>query len=126
MLFIIVFISSCGNGTQKNNLKGKWMVADVKTEFDETRVNPATLQQVAELERQTVLNFENDTLLVLNVGDSKFNTFYTFDAASAKVFYSFDAKGVNMNELGFVRNDTLVAISETPVGKIHVFYSRAK
>ncbi len=125
VVLLLALLGSCNDESKKNTLKGIWTVADVKTEFDENKVNPGTLEQVAELEKQTVLHFENDTLLVLSVGDSKFNAFYTYDAASSKIFFSFDAKGVNMNELGVLRNDTIFADSETPVGKIRVFYSRS-
>ncbi len=128
-IFLLVFallFSGCNSNKQSNRLIGLWTVVDVKTEFDEGKVNPSTLQQVAELERLTTLSFENDTLLIINVDNSKFNAFYTFDTKSAKIFYSFDARGINMNEMGVFRNDTIVSLSETPVGKILVLYTKAK
>ncbi|MCC7318559.1 MAG: hypothetical protein IT219_08495 [Bacteroidales bacterium] len=120
-----VLFSGCGNGS-KNKLIGRWKVTDVKTQFDETKVNPSTLQQVAELEKQTILNFVNDSSLVIMMGEKNFDAFYTFDAATGKIFYSFEGKGINMTDLGVYSNSTIVSNSETPVGTITVTYSSSK
>lgn len=123
LLILTTFLAGCAN--EKNKLVGVWKVSDVKTNFDESKVNPATLQQVAELEKQTVLKFANDTSLVIMMGERNFSAFYTFDKPSGKIFYSFDGRSINMNELGIYKDETIVSSSETPVGMIEVIYLKS-
>lgn len=123
-VLMLVLVYACN--TEKNKMLGIWKVTDVKTTFDETRVNPSTLQQVAELEKQTMLNFVNDSALTIMMGEKNFDAFYSFDEATGKIFYSFDGKGINMNDLGVYKDGVILSESETPVGSIQVTYSKSK
>jgi hypothetical protein len=125
MILAMGFLAGCGSGN-KNKVIGLWKVTDVQTQFDESKVNPSTLQQVAELEKQTMLNFSSDSTLTIMMGEKNFAAFYTFDPTTGKIEYSFDGVGINMNELGVFADEAIVSASETPVGTIKVTYTKSK
>ncbi len=125
VILAAAFFTGCGSGN-KNKVIGLWKVTDVQTQFDESKVNPATLQQVAELEKQTMLNFSTDSTLTIMMGEKNFEAFYVFDKTTGKIEYSFDGVGINMNELGVYADEAIISASETPVGTIKVTYTKSK
>ncbi len=126
VISMFYFALAACNRKPNDALIGLWKASDVQTEFDESKVNPATLQQVAEIEKQTMLRFENDSALTIMMGEKNFAAHYTYDVASGKIFYGFEGKAINMNELGVLSEKTITTTSKTPVGTIRVVYTKSR
>ena len=105
---------------------GTWKAADVKIDFDEQMSSPEMLKQVAEREKQTYLNFVNDTVLNIVTGDNTYKAFWVMDEKTGLINYRFDDAGVSMNELGHYVDKTIVASSSTPLGTITITYKKEK
>lgn len=122
MLVVIALITSCSNS--KNQMIGLWKVENVDAQFDESRVNPQTLEQVIASEKQTLLKFVDDSTLTIMLGETNMKAFYTLDESN-KLFYYFEGAPTQVYELGTLTNNKIEAESTTPVGKIKVTYQKS-
>jgi hypothetical protein len=119
----LVAIVSCS--TKKGpDLTGIWKVADVKVEFDEQSSTPEMLRQVAEREKQTILEIQNDSVMSIIAGNTTYKAFWVLDQESGIINYRFEDMGARMTELGKLIDGTIVAESETAMGKIIVTYQK--
>lgn len=119
----LVAIVSCS--TKKGpDLTGIWKVADVKVEFDEQSLTPEMLRQVAEREKQTILEIQNDSVMSIIAGNTTYKAFWVLDQESGIINYRFEDMGARMTELGKLIDGTIVAESETAMGKIIVTYQK--
>ncbi len=119
----LVAIVSCS--TKKGpDLTGIWKVADVKVEFDEQSSTPEMLRQVAEREKQTILEIQNDSVMSIIAGNTTYKAFWVLDQESGIINYRFEDMGARMTELGKLIDGTIVAESETAMGKIIVTYEK--
>ncbi|MDO8897421.1 MAG: hypothetical protein Q7V19_07200 [Bacteroidales bacterium] len=116
---------ACNSG-KSSKMTGVWTVDNVDAQFDETKVNPQTLQQVIEMEKQTMLKFIDDSTMNIIMGESTFRTYWNLDKETGKLFYRFEDTKTNYNELGVLIDGVIVAESTTPVGKIKVSYKKTK
>lgn len=116
---------ACNSG-QSSKMTGVWTVDNVDTQFDETKVNPQTLQQVVEMEKQTMLKFIDDSTMNIIMGENTFRTFWNLDKETGKLFYRFEDSKTSFNELGVLIDGLIEAESTTPVGKIKVSYKKTK
>jgi hypothetical protein len=128
ILFMVVMISlllgiSCSSD-KGPDLKGIWKVTDVKIDFDEQSSTPEMLKQVAEREKQTILEFQNDSMVNIIAGNTTYKAFWVFDKESGVINYRFADMGITMTELGKFSEGNIVAESETPIGKIIVTYQK--
>lgn len=121
----IIFLVSCDSGN-KNKVKGLWKVVDVDAQFDEAKVNPQTLQQVIDLEKQTMLLFENDSVMKVIIGKDTVSAYYKFDKTTEKVSYRFDNSKIELTELGKYEKGKIIAETVTPLGSIKVSYQKSK
>lgn len=121
---LLAFVSC---STKKgSDLTGIWKVADVKVEFDEQSSTPEMLRQVAEREKQTILEIQNDSVMSIIAGNTTYKAFWVLDQESGIINYRFEDMGVRMTELGKLVDGNIIAESETPMGKIIVTYQRDK
>ncbi len=119
----LVAIVSCS--TKKGpDLTGIWKVADVKVEFNEQSSTPEMLRQVAEREKQTILEIQNDSVMSIIAGNTTYKAFWVLDQESGIINYRFEDMGARMTELGKLIDGTIVAESETAMGKIIVTYQK--
>jgi len=119
----LVAIVSCS--TKKGpDLTGIWKVADVKVEFDEQSSTPEMLRQVAEREKQTILEIQNDSVMSIIAGNTTYKAFWVLDQESGIINYRFEDMGARMTELGKLIDGTIVAESKTAMGKIIVTYQK--
>lgn len=123
-VLILVLLLSCSSSG--NKMLGLWKVSDVKTQFDETKVNPQTLLQVVELEKQTMLKFVDDTTLNIIMGEKTFKSHWNLDETSGKLTYSFEDSPLSTYDLGVYKDGSIVAESTTAVGTIVVTYQKTK
>jgi hypothetical protein len=119
------FFTACNKG-KADKMIGIWTVSDVDAQFDETKVNPQTLQQVIEMEKQTMLKFVDDSTMNIIMGENTFRTFWNIEEETGKVSFRFEDSPTSFNELGVLIDGLIVAESTTPVGKIKVSYKKTK
>ncbi|MBU1008688.1 MAG: hypothetical protein KKD74_01010 [Bacteroidetes bacterium] len=125
LVMMVIIAYSCNSGSG-NKMIGTWKAADVKIDFDEQMSSPEMLKQVAEREKQTYLNFVNDTVLNIVTGENTYKAFWVMDEKTGLINYRFDDAGVSMNELGHYVDKTIVASSSTPLGTITITYKKEK
>ncbi len=101
---------------------GIWEVEHVDANFDESKINPAALEQVIATEKQTKLNFSDDSTLFLTIGETNQKAFWNQQDNS--IFFFFDGDPLNVYELGNLVNDKIESESETPIGTIKVIYTK--
>lgn len=124
-IFSIPFFTACNSG-KGTKMIGMWTVDNVDAQFDEAKVNPQTLQQVIEMEKQTMLKFIDDSTMNIIMGENTFRTFWSIEEGTGKVFYRFEDSPTSFNELGVLIDGLIVSESTTPVGKIKVSYKKSK
>jgi hypothetical protein len=125
ILFVLFLGSSCSSD-KGHDMTGVWKVTDVKVEFDEQSSTPDMLKQVAEREKQTILEFQNDSVMNIIAGGATYKAFWVMDKGSGVINYRFADMGIKMTELGKFTEGSIVAESETPLGKIVVTYQKNK
>lgn len=101
---------------------GIWEVEHVDANFDESKINPGALEQVIATEKQTKLNFSDDSTLFLTIGETNQKAFWNQQDNS--IFFFFDGDPLNVYELGNLVNDKIESESETPIGTIKVIYTK--
>lgn len=124
LLMLVFLFTSCGK-SKNNQLIGLWKVENVDAQFDESRVNPQTLEQVIASEKQTMLKFVDDSTFNIMLGETNMKAFYNLDESNSTLFYYFDGAPTQVYELGTLVNNKIETESTTPVGKIKITYIKS-
>ena len=98
LLMLVFLFTSCGK-SKNNQLIGLWKVENVDAQFDESRVNPQTLEQVIASEKQTMLKFVDDSTFNIMLGETNMKAFYNLDESNSTLFYYFDGATTQVYEL---------------------------
>ncbi len=98
----------------------------METDFDETRVNPQTLKQVVELQKQTFFRILNDSVMVIISTGNTYEARWKLNPEDQRITYTF--KGSDMtalpNELGVLVDNQIVAESDMYMGKMVVHFEK--
>lgn len=111
------------NSTPESKLKGKWIAEKVNVNFDEMKSSVEMINQVAETEKKTVLEFVNDSTLDISDGAVTHRTIFEL-TADGKIFYRFENGLPTMQELGIYQENTITTNSSTPLGTIEVIFKK--
>jgi hypothetical protein len=120
---IVLILVSCGTGKQQK-LLGTWKVTDVQTDFDETKVTPEMLKQVAEMQKQTYFRILNDTTLVIISNNNTHEAKWAFDDKTQTITYLFKGTGSKANVLGTFTDGNIVNQTKTALGKMTITYGK--
>lgn len=121
-ILALFFFVSCSSSPE-SKLIGTWKADVVNVDFDEQKVSPQMIQQVAEREKQTILKFTNDTSLNIIDNNTTHRTIWKLDD-DQKIWYRFENDGPTMNELGIYEDGYIRAESTTALGKIEIIYKK--
>lgn len=126
LLFGLFFIKSCDT-RQNEVLKGTWSVVKIEAQFDEQRANPMMLNQVLALEKQTRLQFLNDSVLQL-ISEEEQTSYTVRIQSDGHIFISPGRDSLSGSELlfGHIQNGIIRRLSSTPIGNIVLYFEKAK
>lgn len=123
MTSLVLVMASCGKGIEKK-LIGTWKISDVKTDFDETKVNPEMLRQVVDMQKQTYFRILNDSTLVVISNNNTHEASWTYDDEDQTITYFFKGRETRANVLGTYVDGDIVNKSKTAFGNMTVTYSK--
>jgi hypothetical protein len=126
LLFGLFFIKSCDT-RQKEVLKGTWSVVKIEAQFDEQRANPMMLNQVLALEKQTQLQFLNDSVLQL-ISEEEQTSYTVRIQSDGQIFISPGRDSLSGSEslFGQIHNGIIRRLSSTPIGNVVLYFKKAK
>lgn len=126
LLFGLFFIKSCDT-RQNEVLKGTWSVIKIEAQFDEQRANPMMLNQVLALEKQTQLQFLNDSVLLL-ISEEEQTSYTVRIQSDGQIFISPVRDSLSGSEslFGHFQNGIIRRLSSTPIGNVVLYFKKAK
>ena len=122
--FILMMIAiSCGSSPEKK-LIGTWKVADVKIDFDESKVSPEMLSQIIEMQKQTYFRIINDSVMVIISNDNTHETKWALNQEDNTISFFFEGVETKPNKLGVYNEPNIISESNTPLGKMITYYEK--
>ncbi|MDY0084958.1 MAG: DUF5004 domain-containing protein [Bacteroidales bacterium] len=121
-LFLLV-LWSCSS-TPESKLVGTWKVTDVQIDFDEQKTDPATVNQVAEREKKTILKFTSDSTLSIIDNHNTHRAKWLLDE-NGVISYNFENDPL-LHELGTYLDGAITITSDTPLGEIVTVFEKSK
>jgi len=122
--FILMMLAiSCGSSPEKK-LIGTWKVADVKVDFDESKVSPEMLSQIIEMQKQTYFRIINDSVMVIISNDNTHETKWALNLEDNTISFFFDGMEAKPNKLGVYSEPSIISESNTPLGKMITYYEK--
>jgi hypothetical protein len=121
MFALMVLISSCGNSPEAK-LVGTWKAQKVDTEFDEKYTTPEMLRQVVEMQKETYFRIIDDSTLIIVSPGNTHETKWNFNSKDQTITYFFDSNPHQLNKLGTLSSGKIVSETNTPLGKITIYY----
>ncbi|MDD3636428.1 MAG: DUF5004 domain-containing protein [Bacteroidales bacterium] len=121
-LFLLV-LWSCSS-TPESKLVGTWKVTDVQIDFDEQKTDPATVNQVAEREKKTILKFTSDSTLSIIDNHNTHRAKWLLDE-NGVISYNFENDPI-LHELGTYLDGAITITSDTPLGEIVTVFEKSK
>lgn len=125
LVTIMIIIASCGQSIEKK-LIGTWKVADVRTDFDESKVTPEMLRQVVDMQKQTYFRILNDSTMVIVSNSSTYEARWTIDEESLDITYFFTGNATKGNELGKYEENKIVNNTISALGEMTIYYEKEK
>lgn len=125
LVIIMLIIVSCGQSIEKK-LIGTWKVADVRTDFDESKVTPEMLRQVVDMQKQTYFRILNDSTMVIVSNSSTYEARWTIDEESNTITYFFEGNATKGNELGKYEENKIVNDTKSALGLMTIYYEKEK
>lgn len=121
-LFAIIFTGACNNPAAK--LKGDWKVADVKTDFGETKLPPELIAHIVDEQKKISFRILNDSVLVLVLDNNTHEAKWKMDK-DHNINYFFSTQPQIVNKLGQWDGDNkIVSDTKTPLGNLIVTYEK--
>lgn len=121
-MFLLV-LWSCSS-TPESKLVGTWKVTDVQIDFDEQKTDPATVNQVAEREKKTILKFTSDSTLSIIDNHNTHRAKWLLDE-NGVISYNFENDPL-LHELGTYLDGAITITSDTPLGEIVTVFEKSK
>ncbi len=118
-LFLIVSCSS-----PESKLIGTWKVKNVETNFDEQKVSPEMLSQVIEMQKQTYFRILNDSVMIIISNDNSHEAKWVFNDENSTLTFFFEGMETSPTKLGVFIDPEIVSETNTPLGKITIFYGK--
>lgn len=120
---LAIFVTSCGSSPEAE-LIGTWKAQKVETEFDEQYTTPEMLRQVVEMEKETYFRLIDDSTLIIISPGNTHETKWNLDPDDQSISYFFDSNPNQLNKLGTLTAGKIVSESNTPLGKITIYYEK--
>ena len=117
---LMFWLISCSSPQSK--LEGTWKVKKVETNFDEQKVSPETLKQIVDMQKEMYFRFLNDTAMVIISNDNTHEAKWKFDRKDNTIYFYFSGMETSITKLGVYLDNEIVAETNTPLGKLTVFY----
>jgi len=118
----LIWIVSCSS--PENKLIGTWKVKNVETNFDEQSVSPEMLSQIIEIQKQTYFRIVNDSIMVIISVDNTHEAKWILDPEDNTITFFFEGMETMPNKLGVYNKPTIIAESNTPLGKMITYYEK--
>ena len=118
----LIWIVSCSS--PENKLIGTWKVKNVETNFDEQSVSPEMLSQIIELQKQTYFRIVNDSIMAIISVDNTHEAKWILDPEDNTITFFFEGMETMPNKLGVYNKPTIIAESNTPLGKMITYYEK--
>ncbi|HJN06699.1 MAG TPA: hypothetical protein QF480_08790 [Bacteroidales bacterium] len=123
ILTLAIIITSCG-GSPEKELIGTWKAQKVETDFDEQFTTPEMLRQVVEMQKETYFRIIDDSTLIIISPGNTHETKWSLDPDDQSISYFFDSSPNQLNKLGTFSSDKIVSETNTPIGKITIYYEK--
>ena len=119
---LLVFAGACNSPASK--LKGKWEVANVKTEFGKTKLPPELVAHIVAEQKKISFRILNDSVMVLMLDNNTHEAKWKMDK-DRNIRYFFSTQPKLINKLGkWDGASKIVSDSKTPLGDIIVTYEK--
>jgi len=118
----LIWIVSCSS--PENKLIGTWKVKNVETNFDEQSVSPEMLSQIIEIQKQTYFRIVNDSIMAIISVDNTHEAKWILDPEDNTITFFFEGMETMPNKLGVYNKPTIIAESNTPLGKMITYYEK--
>jgi len=118
----LVWLVSCSSPESK--LVGIWKVKNVEANFDEQKVSPEMLNQVIEMQKQTYFRILNDSVMIIISNDNSHEAKWKFNQEDNSVIFFFEGMETSPTKLGVYLDQEIVSETNTPLGKLTVFYGK--
>ena len=118
----LIWIVSCSS--PENKLIGTWKVKNVETNFDEQSVSPEMLSQIIEIQKQTYFRIVNDSIMAIISIDNTHEAKWILDPEDNTITFFFEGMETMPNKLGVYNKPTIIAESNTPLGKMITYYEK--
>ena len=117
----IVFYCLMFSCTEKNSIKGLWVVDNISFYFDEKKNTPSMIKQFGEQEQQSTLSFLNDSIVNIKLNKMNGNYHYIIDKHGIITIYDND-NSLPDNILGTLSDGIITSIIKTDTGKMTVTF----
>lgn len=121
---IVLIATSCSG--PENKLTGTWKVADVETDFDDSKVTPAMALQIVEMQNETYFRILNDSIIIIVSSDNTHEAKWSFNNEDDVVSYYFESTPSRKNKLGTLIDGNIVSETNAPIGKMVITYGKEK
>ncbi len=120
--FIILFVmASCSS--PDFSLEGRWLVDDLKFDFDERRNTPEMISQIGKEESKNELIFKNDSIVYIKMmlydGDYRY-------AINEKSEITFKNETSDNNKLGILKENKIYSEQNTAIGKMRIVFVKER
>lgn len=121
-LILVLAGGACKTAQQKGPV-GRWVVAEVRADFDERKVNPATFNELVAYLRSTVLEIRADSTLTYTRGDHRLESGWHVQLPDGRIV-------IEHPDIGLMpltpQNGRLFTTEMTPIGRIGLIFERDK
>jgi len=124
-ILIAMVLFSC-QSSPESKLIGTWKVAEVKTDFDESRTTPETIKQVVEMQKQTFFKIVNDTVMVIISTGNTYEAKWKLNPEDHSITYTFDEWNDHIipSKLGVYKDNQIITETKMAMGKMLVYFEK--
>lgn len=118
----LVWLISCSSPESK--LIGTWKVADVETDFNEQSYSPEMLSQVIDMQKQTYFRIINDSVMAIISNDNTHEAKWLLNPDDNTITFFFEGMETTPNTLGVYSDSKIKSETNTPIGKMVIYYGK--
>ncbi len=109
----------CSCSSPDFSLEGRWIVDDLKLDFDERRNTPEMISQIGNEESKNELIFKNDSIVYIKMMSYDGNYRYAINERSEITFMNATS---NNNKLGILKDNKIYSEQNTAIGKMRIVF----
>lgn len=123
MFSFVVLFAMCSCSSPDFSLEGRWLVDDLKFDFDERRNTPEMISQIGKEESKNELIFKNDSIVYIKMmsydGDYRY-------AINEKSEITFKNETSDNNKLGILKDNKIYSEQNTAIGKMRIVFVKSE